>query len=648
MTDDRFADATDGADDERFHDEIRQMLQRRAADVPDDGMVPRIAPISGAERDGVGAGVGHVDGVGPAEVLALPERDLGLRTVETVTRGLPDRGRQVPWTRRLPLVAAAAAVLVVAAVGLLSLRDDAQPVLVGPAEQAGGGGLMLLPPEGDEVEVLTLTVTDAESFLEPGAVMAGYGPDETMATDGLTVITELADRSSELGLEVDGLTRVSAGQDRVLAERDAALGDGRLFWTEPADGENPELVVNLFWYGSELSSDDVLAIAGGLVRSPDLVVDDRDLPEGWELRTGLDADSPVTDSLQADLGGAFEGFVISGGSPLPVGLVGAAMTGDPAASQRVTIRGVAGTLVSMPSGETDPADIGTFLVVWQEGGSTHQVFGFARADDVLALAERLVPVDRATAEQRRDSLGALSERAANSMTTTTTMIRAPETTVGPNETDQPADLEPPVSMTAPGPGDVAGSNGATATTGPTTATTIPPATDTPATVPTPPAPPTTPPEPTVPVRRPDGSFTDNSIVPVDTVEFGGADYEMGVSWSPRFGLCVGIDLDGDLTGGGYPVECETEPWVGFGGRREVPGVGTIAFAATADHPDLASARLIIRGEPVEATIERVDAFPDLVFLVFPLEGIPVEEIDRKNLPGDIALSDADGQPIGWG
>ncbi|MEL6984540.1 MAG: hypothetical protein AAFO29_19085, partial [Actinomycetota bacterium] len=513
---------------------------------------------------------------------------------------------------------------------------------VGPVGEADGGdGLYLLPPEGDPVGLASLSVTDAESLSDPGSVLVGYGPTEAMGVEGLVLIAEpIDDAEFPVPFPDDDHVLVSADQDPLLAERGAVLGDRTLSWIEPADAENQRRVVNVWWYGSELTTEDVLAIAARLGADPDLVLGAQDLPDAWQLQVRLDDDAVLGDAIDATLAGALDGFLSSGGAPLPLGLFSLIGVDESSTVEEVSIRGTAGVLVVI-----DDQGGTVSRAIWREGGSTHQVIGFGPADEVLALVERLVPVDRDTIERRQAELANASAQATTSLPpiTPTTMTTATPTTDGVSTTAPgPGDVGPEVSFTAPGPGAIdTVPTGSTTTSPPTT---IPSSGSGPATS----GPGVTPPETTIPVPRPEGSFTDNSNVPVGTDSFGQTPYEIGVSWSPRFGLCLGIDLDGDLIGGGYPVECEINPWIGFGGRREVPGVGTIVFAATADTPALAAADLAIGDQVTSASIERVDAFPGFAFLIIPLDGVAVEEVDQLSLPGAIVLYDGAGQPLGWG
>ncbi len=654
MTDDLFADEPGyDAVHDPFHDEVRRMLRRRAADVADHGVAPAFAGAAGGPWSGAGPDhrmSSQPAGAGGAEVLALPESELGLRTTGSVDRGLPGAGRDVPWTRRLGLVAAAAAVLVTAAVGLLSWRDDARPVTVGAAGETTG--LLLLPPEGDEVELVSMVVSDAEQLTSAGDVLLGYGPTEAMIDDGLVVLVEPVeglDPSSPMpGLEE---VAVTAEQDPVLAERGAFAGPDMVSWRQPADDRNPERSIAVFAYGSQLSDDEVLTVAGRIAVDVDRILDGDDLPDGWALQIRVD-DSAVTDTVEAELGGAFEGWFTTGGVPVPLGLFGSGVgDGDGSMeSESISVRGTTGALATIRYTEEEPSEeFSVVRLAWLEGNALHQITAMAPVAEVLALAERLEPVDAETARRRRDEVGPLDEQVATTsvpVTATTAVTSVPTTASAPGSST----TGPPFSMTAPGPGAVALGGDGSSTTG--TATTGPPTTipNTSGTGPVTSGPPTTPPEPTVVVTRPTGSFTDNSIVPVpvDDATIGDTPYEVGVSWSPRFGLCLGIDLDGDLIGGGYPVECEISPWIGGGGRREVPGVGTIVFAFAPDEPRLASAELVVGDEEVDVTIHRIDAFPEFAFLIAPVEGVSADEIDRLSLPGAFVLLDEAGRPLGWG
>lgn len=659
---DRFDDTTGGdspadpalsdafQDSAAFHDDVRRMLHRRAADVPavradgepalgGDG---RFTPAAGPVLGGASA---DPDRLG--EVVDLPERDLGLRTTGSVSRGLPAAGG-VHWTRRFGMVAAAAAVVVVAAVGLLSWRNQDRPVTVGSATPETG--LLLLPPEGDEVELANLFVTPASDLVSPGDVIVGYAPDEAMITDGLIVLTEVVEDPSFSTFAGPDDVPVTAEQDPLLAELGAVIGPQAVSWNDPGDETTPARTVALFAYGDMLGDDDRLGLAGAVAPDPDRVLDDADLPAGWTFQVRLDDATVVSDAVYAELAGTIEGSLTSGSVALPLGLFGSLDEGDQTQVDEIALRGTTALLAV----EGVEQEVSIVRLVWNEGGTNHQIRALGSVDRVVALAERLVPVDGATIQRRIDSI----DPGRNEMAATTTFPATTATTGPPLTTvPVPGDLDPPFSMTAPGPGDVAPDGDGTPTngTGSTvigSTTTGPPTTGTGSTTtgPATTGPPPSPPETTVLVSRPNGSFTDNSIVPLPVAPptLGVVPYEVGVSWSPRFGLCLGIDLDGDLTGGGYPVECSTEPWVGAGGSREIPGEGTIAFAFTFADPALASAELEVGGQRYEATIERLDAFTDIVFLLIPLPGVEKQEVDELFLPGEIVLRDGNGDSIGWG
>ncbi|MEM9564483.1 MAG: hypothetical protein AAGA93_17805 [Actinomycetota bacterium] len=645
---------TDPALSDEFQDEVRRMLHRRAADVSTvraDGS--SIRPGGGAAAaDGSLLGGPRSDHRPMGQVVDLPERELGLRTTGSVRRGLPENRREVPLTRRFGLVAAAAAVVVIAAVGLMSWRNQAQSVTVGSAAPAGG--LLLLPTEDDEVELTGLRVTPAVELNSRGDVLLGYGPTETMIADGLIVLIETVEDPSFASFGDEDEVVVTADRDPLLAERGAVIGPQGVMWVEPGDETMPDRSVTMLTYGEALGDDELLTVAGRVATDVDRVLDADDLLDEWALRVRLDDTTVVSDTVDARLTGAFDGWMTSGGVALPLGLFGAIDDRDLATIEEIEVRGVPALLSTttyLDDGAPEqPADQPSVTrLVWNEGGTNHQINGMTTADQVIALAERLVPVDPQTARERGGEGGPTGDEVAATTSMPSTVTTAVPSTTGPD----PGDVDPPISMTAPGPGDVDLDDRPTTTGSPPGSTTTGPATTGTGSTTTGPAttgPPSTPPATTIPVVRPNGSFTDNSIVPVPIGDpvLGGTRYEVGVSWSPTFGLCLGIDLNGDLTGGGYPVECEIDPLVGAGGRREVPGVGTIVFAFAADDPALASAELEVGGQRYTATIERLDAFPDFAFLVFPLEGVSVEEVDRRSLPGEIILLDGNGESFGWG
>ena len=379
------------------------------------------------------------------------------------------------------------------------------------------------------------------------------------------------------------------------------------------------------WYGPSLSETDGLAMAEEVAIGPasgtiltDATVLEDSLPEGWRPLHRIDGDQPIGEGFRVVLEGELDGMLTVSSYEMPLGF---SLAGTESEAEPVEVRGTVGLVMGL-SGLAD-------RLVWNEGGRSHQLLAAnpdLGPDGLVAVADRLVAVDVATALER---YGAVAPEAAPPPTATTGPMPTAmaETTVpGPGEVD------PPRSLTAPGPGDVADQGSASATTaGPVT--TEPSVSSG-----------TIPPE----LTRPLGGFTDNSIVPVAASTLGGVAYEIGVSWSPRFGLCLGVDLDGSLTEGGYPVACEIAAWIGGGGRREVPGVGTVVFAFAPDVNGLSRAELEIDGVVHRATLHRVDQFPDFAFVVFALEGVGVEEVDGLFLPGAIVLVDEAGQRLGWG
>ena len=639
--------------DEPFVDDVRRMLRRRAADVPeaelDRGLTARSGLTNRAAAPPSGpASPSRLDPAAPGQVLDLPPGEFG---------PTPAEESAIPWARRAGLLAAAAAVVALAGLGLARwLDDDAQPVAVGA--DGGVGPSVLVPPDGDPSTVDSYDVMPLDDAFGPNDWLEDYGPPDD-ATTGLMVVSEgFEGAGSHSGLLGTDGRLVTTEESPALAGLGAQTdGASTVSWTVPSlDGGDGGHALSVVWYGGELDFVDGVSLAEGRATDLGQQFDQvAPLPEGWTRRSRIDASQASTGGYRVEFGGQPRAMLMVSPFALPLGLyqIDRAGGGESVEVTAVTVRGEAG-LVFGPLVPGDDPDGGLAQVIWNEGGATHILLAFPAADesvevadpaDLLALAERLVPIDVEEAERRFGSR--LGEEAM--ATTTLPATSVPVTTVpGPAEADGevsltapgPGAIEPEVSLTAPGPGDVT-TDDATATTIPETVTTEP--SDSFRSTP-PPTPTSLRPD----LSRPAGDFTPNSIVPVDGSSLGGVDYEIGVSWSPGFGLCLGVDLDGDLTGGGYPVACEPEASIGGGGRREVPGVGTVVFAFAPDDPALARAELTVGGTVHAATLHRVDEFPSFAFVVLALEGVPVTEVDQLLLPGAIALYDGSGQPLGWG
>lgn len=607
-----------------FLDEVRQMLQRRAADVPETPPIGRPQPPDRRDEASVRPASGRGD---DAEVLTLPGRDVGLAPTDPAT----------PWTRRAGLLTAVAAVVLgVAGFGLVTWwNDDPQQVAVGSA--AAPAQTVLLPPEGDEVEVASFEIwTDAD--LGDADWLETYGPaDGDPEIDGIVVLSQLMLDGNGNGGLMEGPDRVAAEQSEVLSELGATT-DGRFVsWAAPNAGpDGGTQTVAVISFGQLVSPPQLFAVAEALALAAGDPLDEAVLPEGW-IRTARVEGAGLATSVNIGLTGGLTASLTIAPIPLPTGVFGGFSSDLENSSERVELRGTTGLLVTTSFDGVAGGGPDIVQLIWNEGGANHQLMSTASGTDpgaLLALARRLVPVDVEVARQRH---GAVDEAAAVA-TTVVESSDPPSTPTHPqtHTTAPPVPLEPPVSMTAPGPGDVgrppdsttATTTGGIETTTPGTATTV---------------------VTTIPVvTRPNGDFTDNSIVPVSAASLGGVPYEVGISWSPTFGLCLGVDLDGALTEGGYPVACEVSPWIGGGGRRELPGVGTVVFAFAATDLALARAELVVDGQVNQAEILRVDEFPDFDLLLFALDGVPAEVVDELQLPGAIVLLDGAGQPLGWG
>lgn len=606
MTDriDHGDDAVVSAD---FEDEVRRMLRRRAADVPDE------------RSDAAAGGGGDPRPIGPTADIGPvgPTGDHVIPLDPTVD--------PAPFRRRIGVLGTVAAVVVAAVgIGLAGWIDGPdQQVAVGGATVAGP--TVLVPPEGD---AFTLDWIDVAPQEESTLASSEYGPVDGGVTDGVTVLVEAASDGGP-----SGGTPVTSEQSEILAELGAVFEAPTVVsWRDPVTGDGAPSSVVVLWYGSSLSSEQGLAIAAAVALDPLDELDGEPLPAGWALRSTsamVGSDAPL---IGVAMSGPWSATITSIAGEFSLGLWLIDWGDDDSAqdAREVEVRGGPGLLVERTNRDDDGTALLQSSLMWHEGGATHRLGPAAPTDadvDLVALADRLIAVD--LDEARRRTGQDVDEPDQTTVPTTVT-------TTG----------QPPLSMTAPGPGAI---EDVTATTGPVGQTTAPDTT-------------TTEPPPsttegaggstvvistTEPLARPAGEFLANAIVPVMAGTIGSQSYEVGVVWSPTFGFCMGVDLDGAITDGGFPVACEIEPLIGGAGSRLVPGAGVLVFAF-ADAATTA-ATVDIAGVTGQADVHRVEEFPDFSLLVFTLEAdIPASDLLAADLPGAIALFDQAGQPVGWG
>lgn len=613
MTDDAHDDqsADDGPVSAEFEDEVRRMLQRRASDIPATDELATLTPTTG----------------------------------------------RAPWPRRAGVLAAVAAVVVAAiGVGVASWRaDDEQQLAVGgpTADGPGGEAAVLVPPEGDAFLLDSIDVAPADESPPEEFTAIEYGPADGGLSEGLAVLIDGTGQES-----LPGGTPVTPDQNALLADLGAVMdGPSSVSWNDLVPGEDgTRPVVTVLWHGPNLTTGQGLGVAAAIALDPERELDGESLPAGWATRSTsvfAGAGGPSTTSV---LVGPWPATLSSlpGELPFTIWLVDWGDESESVSGRQVDVRGVPGLLVERTFGG-DGAPQRLDSLIWHEGGMTHQLGWVTSTEDnvdLVGLADRLVTVSLDEARRRTGQNDESAATMPESIPETVTTIGGSTGTIdeeSSEDTARPLSLATtsmPGSLTAPGPGAIEGGppttgpNGETTTSGPVT--TIPTGVQSTEgadgslvtfTLPE-------------PLPRPAGEFLTNAIVPVAGGTIGGRSYEVGVSWSSTFGLCMGFDFDGAITEGGYPVECEPEPWIGGGGSRIAPGDGVLVFAFA--DAAVASASLELGGVVTQAEVYRVSEFPEFAFLVVAFPAATAEDLDGVALPGAIALADQAGQPVGWG
>ncbi len=587
MTDDVKTD--ESAVPAEFEDEVRRMLRRRASDIPATDDVATLTPMTG----------------------------------------------RAPWHRRAGVLAAAAAVVVAAiGIGAATWRaDDDQQLTVGGPTVAGS--TVLVPPEGDAFLLESIDIAPAEEPSSDGFTAIEYGPGDGGLTEGLAVIVGAAnEESAPVGM------LVTPDQNQLLAEFGAVMeGPAIVSWNDVVPNEDgTNSTVTVLWYGPGVTEDQGLAIAAAVAVDPRGELDGEPLPPGWVTRSTVALAGSGAPMMAATMTGPWSATLTSfpGQYPFTIWLADWGDEGASVSGRQRDVRGGSGMLIGRTLVDDEGDALQLDALVWHENGMTHRL-GLAMPTedevDLVGLADRLVAVDLDEALRRT---GQGNDSAETTMPDT---VPPTATTVVGSTTSMP-----PFSMTAPGPGDIerpTATTGSGQTTDPAVATTEPPVRSTEGadgSIVT-----LTVPEPLV---RPAGEFLASAIVPVVSGAIGGQTYEVGVVWSPTFGFCMGFDFDGAITEGGFPVECEPEPWIGGGGSRIAPNDGVLVFAFA--DAAVAAATLELGGVVNDAEVYRVPEYPDFSLLVFAFAGAPAQSLEGVELPGAIALFDQAGQPVGWG
>lgn len=586
MTDDVHVD--DGPVSVEFEDEVRRMLKRRASDIPATDQVATLTPIAG----------------------------------------------RAPWQHRLRVLVAVAAVVGAVGIGAVVWRTagDQQLAVGGPAAI---GSTVLVPPDGDAFVLESVDVVPAEEPSGDGFTAIEYGPGDGGLIEGVAVIVGGASEEA-----VSTGTPVTPDQNQLLAELDAVMeGPAIVSWNDfvsNEDGTNSRVTV--LWYGPGITGDQGLAIAAAVAVDPRGELDGELLPPGWATRSRSVLSGSGTPTTAATMTGPWSATLTSfpGQYPFTIWLADWGDEGDSVSGRPLDVRGGSGMLIGRTFVDDDGDALHLDALVWHEDGMTHRL-GVAMPTegevDLAGLADRLVAVDLDEARRRTGQEGDSTD------TTMPDTVPPTVTTVVGSTTSTP-----PYSMTAPGPGDIerpTPTAGSGQTTDPAVTTTEAPVRSTEGaegsivtfTVPE-------------PLVRPAGEFLAGAIVPVVSGAIGGQSYEVGVVWSPNFGFCMGFDFDGAITEGGFPVECEPDPWIGGGGSRVAPNGGVLVFAFA--DAAVAAATLELGGVVTDAEVYRVPEYPEFSLLVFAFAGASAQSLEGVELPGAIALFDQAGQPVGWG